>query len=371
MSGRNRVPSFQLASGTTNERDNSYNLTTIGNIFYNTDTSNVEVYHEDPSNNAGWRDLVMNNKEQIDISGNLGVSGDVDISGNVTTTKIVARTASGVSLVNNAGDKGLKVYDNGNVGINLESDVTSPKAPMTIDESNSNNDQTATSATFKYIKHNGAGVASENTGEMAIYANGRIVATNAVGSHAGTFTASDMRIKSDVRDLSNGEAIEKLKQLKPKRYGYVDKVKRGNTEVYGFIAQEVAEVLPESIMKEMDYMPTIYKVFDLSGTTINCNDSSNNSLYDVSNVELDDKLLLYDENDKKHFVKVSGVAMSLNTIQIDKTINGSKVFAYGKEEDDFHFIKKDHIWTLTTASVLEMLEKIESLEARLTALETH
>ena len=71
MPGRNRVPSFQLASGTTDERDGSYNFTTLGSIFYNTDTSNVEVYHEDPSNNVKWRDLVMNNKEQIDISGSL------------------------------------------------------------------------------------------------------------------------------------------------------------------------------------------------------------------------------------------------------------------------------------------------------------
>ena len=72
MPGRDQEPSFQLASGTTNERDNSYNISnTPGSIFYNTDTSNVEVYHEDPSNNAGWRDLVMNNKEQIDISGTI------------------------------------------------------------------------------------------------------------------------------------------------------------------------------------------------------------------------------------------------------------------------------------------------------------
>ena len=56
MPGRNRVPSFQLASGTTNERDGSYNLTTLGSIFYNTDTSNVE------------------------ISGNLELAGDVSIS---------------------------------------------------------------------------------------------------------------------------------------------------------------------------------------------------------------------------------------------------------------------------------------------------
>jgi len=80
MPGRNRVPSFQLASGTTDERDGSYNLlNTLGSIFYNTDTSNVEVYHVDLSNNVGWRDLVMNNKEQIDISGNVVVDGNVGI----------------------------------------------------------------------------------------------------------------------------------------------------------------------------------------------------------------------------------------------------------------------------------------------------
>ena len=51
MSGRKREPSFQLASGTTCERDGMYNLKTLGagvgvgvrSIFYKTDTSNVDV----------------------------------------------------------------------------------------------------------------------------------------------------------------------------------------------------------------------------------------------------------------------------------------------------------------------------------------
>ena len=88
MPGRQQIPSFQLASGTTDERDGSYNLTTLGSIFYNTDTSNVEVYHEDPSNNVGWRDLVMNNKEQIDISGKLVVDGIVGIGTTNPTAKL-------------------------------------------------------------------------------------------------------------------------------------------------------------------------------------------------------------------------------------------------------------------------------------------
>jgi hypothetical protein len=69
MPGRQQIPSFQLPSGTTAERDGSYNLTNVGSIFYNTDTSNVEIRHEDPSNNAAWRDLVVNNRNGTDISG--------------------------------------------------------------------------------------------------------------------------------------------------------------------------------------------------------------------------------------------------------------------------------------------------------------
>jgi hypothetical protein len=85
MPGREQEPSFQLASGTTNERDNSYNISsTLGSIFYNTDTSNVEIRHEDPSNTLDWRDLVMNNKEQIDISGKLVVDGDVSFNAHLS-----------------------------------------------------------------------------------------------------------------------------------------------------------------------------------------------------------------------------------------------------------------------------------------------
>ena len=58
MPGRQQIPSFQLPRGTTAERDGSYNLTTVGSIFYNTDTSNVEICHEGLNNNTYWSDLV-------------------------------------------------------------------------------------------------------------------------------------------------------------------------------------------------------------------------------------------------------------------------------------------------------------------------
>lgn len=71
MSGRNREPSTTLPSGSASDRSSIFSSPNVGNIFYNTDTSNVEIYHQDPSNNAAWRDLVVNNREVIDISGYL------------------------------------------------------------------------------------------------------------------------------------------------------------------------------------------------------------------------------------------------------------------------------------------------------------
>ena len=142
MPGRDQEPSFQLASGTTDERDYSYNISnTLGSIFYNTDTSNVEIRHEDPSNTLEWRDLVMNNKEQIDISGKLVVDGDVsfnahmsavdasfqnnvDISGKLVVNSVIKCKSA---LLGTGGT--LDLYSNTNMGdsmgyITLRSNAT-------------------------------------------------------------------------------------------------------------------------------------------------------------------------------------------------------------------------------------------------------
>ena len=123
MPGRQQIPSIQLASGTTNERDNSYNISnTLGSIFYNTDTSNVEIRHEDPSNNVGWRDLVMNNKEQIDISGKLLVNDDVSFNAHLS--------AVDASFQNNVDISGKLVVKGGDVGIG----TTDPLSQLHIEK---------------------------------------------------------------------------------------------------------------------------------------------------------------------------------------------------------------------------------------------
>lgn len=75
---------------------------------------------------------------------------------------------------------------------------------------------------------------------------------NSVGNQAGKIsmpssttvnygTTSDYRLKTNVVSLEDG--IEKVKKLKPSRFEWID----NNIEVDGFIAHEVAEVIPEAV----------------------------------------------------------------------------------------------------------------------------
>jgi hypothetical protein len=65
-----------------------------------------------------------------------------------------------------------------------------------------------------------------------------------------------------------------------------------------------------------------------------------------------------------------------NVIKIDKDINSSNVFVFGKEIDDFHTLKKDYIFTLNVCATQELYKLIqnkniiiEDLKNRLSILE--
>jgi len=50
-------------------------------------------------------------------------------------------------------------------------------------------------------------------------------------------------------------------------------------------------------------------------------------------------------------------------------IEGQKIFVSGEKVNDFHYLKKDAIWTVATAAVQELDRKVADLEARLAVLE--
>ena len=94
-------------------------------------------------------------------------------------------------------------------------------------------------------------------GTKSIYASGDIIMNGWIASHAGLTQASDRRIKTDIVDADDLECLDTLRQLQPKKYKYKDVVNKGETPVWGFIAQEVRDTLPYATNTTTDFIPNI------------------------------------------------------------------------------------------------------------------
>ena len=129
---------------------------------------------------------------------------------------------------------------------------------------------------------------------------------------------------------------------------------KGNSTVYGFIAQQVKEVIPHAVEIVKDIIPNIYK-------RATCNKNIITLENDVSqDLNINDNIKIYDEFGKDDIYNITEI--NENTIKIDKEINSSNVFVYGKEIDDFHTLKKDYIFTLNVCATQELYKLIQKQE---------
>jgi len=58
---------------------------------------------------------------------------------------------------------------------------------------------------------------------------------------------SDRRIKKNIEDIDDGDALKILRKIPVRYYNYKDDVRKGSQKVSGFIAQEVKEVFPMAV----------------------------------------------------------------------------------------------------------------------------
>ena len=71
---------------------------------------------------------------------------------------------------------------------------------------------------------------------------------------------SDKRIKTDISIPNDNDIMSDFRKLNPCKHKYIDKVIHGDEQIYGFIAQEVEEVLPKSTHKDSRFIPNIYEL---------------------------------------------------------------------------------------------------------------
>jgi len=173
------------------------------------------------------------------------------------------------------------------------------------------------------------------------------------------------------------EAIFYLKKLQPKKYNYKDKILYGKNEVYGFLANEVAEVLPNAVTYETDYIPNIMTMCNIisvyQGTTeLQLFDNKEHGL--VRNDIIKMKTAHYSSIDNVKVLDVlSETKIIINYVFTTRetTFNDETdvIFLYGKLINDFNVLNKDSIFTTNVAATQELIRVMEEQTNKIKKLE--
>ena len=167
--------------------------------------------------------------------------------------------------------------------------------------------------------------------------------------------SSDNRIKEEIEDISDDNALQSILSIEPKTYKYVDKFERGDKKVYGFIAQQIRDVIPEAISIQTSYIPNIYLVADYNNYIITLSSQHTKVV-----IKVDDKIKCYDKDNKEILVEVIEVIDDLTFRIKDIEYSDTKIFVYGTFVDDFHTLNKDYIFTLNVCATQELHRRIEA-----------
>ena len=184
-------------------------------------------------------------------------------------------------------------------------------------------------------------------------------------------SSSDRRIKKDIYELNDRECLDKLMLLKPCKYKHKDSISRGDRETYGFIAQEVEEVIPEAVKTKDHFIPNIYKIGKYNDHVITLNETT-----EYTPVQ-GDIIMIYDEDDVLTETTILEVYSDVS-FKIEDEILTENVFIYGSKIDDFKTLIKEMFHPICVSSIQEhnkiineQQEKINYLEEKLNMIMNH
>jgi hypothetical protein len=143
----------------------------------------------------------------------------------------------------------MRIDSSGGVGIGLTNPSTGYNAKLAVTGGASRNIECVTSGTTLY-------------GQIGFYnGNGEVGYIGTSGTTTSYVTSSDYRLKENIAPMQN--ALSVVQQLKPVTY----KWKADGSDGQGFIAHELAEIVPDCVTGEKDAVETVNDV-DAEGKVI-------------------------------------------------------------------------------------------------------
>jgi hypothetical protein len=182
-----------------------------------------------------------------------------------------------------------------------------------------------------------------------------------VWTNLGLITSSDERIKKNIQDIDDNVALNQILKVEPKSYNYID---RNNTSsnIYGFIAQQIREVIPQAISLHTEAVPNIYSIATLQSNIITVNLPSLSSAKQV---------LLIDVLGNRYVENISQLLQpsqhSQTSIEIENKhkIPDGPIFVYGTIVNDFHALDKSYIYTLNVCALQDVYKNYANLKDQL------
>jgi len=170
-------------------------------------------------------------------------------------------------------------------------------------------------------------------------------------SGSAFYITSDRRVKNRITNASNEADLELLANLKVRNYGYKDVVRYGSGKKRGFIAQEVAEIMPYAITKSTANIPDIYQMAESSEGWIQLETA----------LQPGDRVRLIDSRDQDETHEVLAVADGKFRTAFEP--HDGKVFVYGREVRDFHGVDYDAVTVLNVSATQQLKTEVDALRA--------
>jgi len=293
----------------------------------------------------------------------------------------------------------MRISASGYVGIG----TTAPNHPLDIANSNTG------LLTNGYIIAKDGGIAFSYTfsGGSGQNDNISIKTTSSIWISSGgsrLYVTSDQRIKTNIVNLNADKMMNIFRNLRPISFDFIDPMKNYNKKHFGFIAQEVNEILPESISLNKDVIPNNMMKGDVAKPsetdeppcfTLKPDDTDITLQYLLlttdSPLKIDTanpysstnvyKFKIYggDKWAKEHDIYIRSdynvtddkytYVIGIKKEAYDVVITEATLFVYGQYVNDLHILDHDTIYTVATAALQEVDRQQQADKARIAELE--
>jgi alpha-tubulin suppressor-like RCC1 family protein len=193
------------------------------------------------------------------------------------------------------------------------------------------------------------------TSDATLYS---IKTNNAIWAQTGVISSSDARIKKNIVDIDDLAALNQILKIEPKTYDYIDK-NRGKNTVYGFLAQQIKDVIPQAVEMQTESIPNIYHTAKVQDKNVVVFDNI-----------VSDKVYVGCMID---IIGIDGLKIRCQVLEVvndhiirlDRNFEELNVFVYGTVVDDFHALDKSYIFTLNVCATQDLYRQMQNNKNKL------